>query len=199
MFRPAACRLGKEHEMKKIYLVKKDPKAANSPENWNILDGYEFKLFIQTDEGRKRRPNFAVLNAVDSGDYMLIIECAEGDLTLLKRQHDMELVKYRKEKDLEILPLHAIPLNGELCDGSEVIRDDNFDLEEMVIRRMEIEDVLEAMSLLSDSDKALIEAIYLKRTHTEKSYAEYLGVKQQTVHKQKVRILQKLRELLDEK
>ena len=185
--------------MKKIFLVKKDPKAVNTPDNWNILNGAEFKRFLETDEGRARMHNFARLNSLGSADSMIIIECDLDELKRNKRIHDLENARYKAEKRLgiDIVSLDAIPVSEEHLRGEEVIPDYENDVERMVIRRIQIEEMLYAIGLLSEKDKALIEALYLKRTHTEKSYAESLGIRQQTVHAHKIRVLQKLRELLD--
>jgi len=196
---PAAA-AGKELQMKKIFLVKKDPKAVNSPENWNILNGLEFKRFLETDEGKARINNFARLNSLGSGDSMIIIECDLEEAKRNKRIHDLENARHKAERSLGIdtVSLESIPVGDELLRGEEILIDEECDVEKMVLRRIQIEEMLLALGMLNERDKALIEALYLKRTHTEKSYAEYLGIRQQTVHTHKVRVLQKLRELLDE-
>ncbi len=187
--------------MKKIFLVKKDPKAINSPENWNILSSVEFKRFVETEDGKRRRPNFATLNALGPGDSMVIIECDEEIAKSMKKQHDLESAKQKAAAaiGMDTVSLHAIIMNGEYLDGAELLVDDECDIENMVIRKLQIEEMLFALGMLSEDDKDLIEALYLKGTHTEKSYGEEHGVSQQYIHKRKIRILQKLRELLDEK
>ena len=162
--------------MKKIFLVKKDPKAVNSPDNWNILNGAEFKRFLETDEGRARMHNFARLNSLGGADSMIIIECDLDELKRNKRIHDLENARYKAEKRLgiDIVSLDAIPVSEEHLRGEEVIPDYENDVERMVIRRIQIEEMLYAIGLLSEKDKALIEALYLKRTHTEKAMRSLL-------------------------
>lgn len=52
-----------------------------------------------------------------------------------------------------------------------------------------------AISELTSQERELIIALFYERK-TEQSYAEHLGVKQQTIHKKKKRILKKLKNLL---
>jgi len=52
-----------------------------------------------------------------------------------------------------------------------------------------------AISELTSQERELIIALFYERK-TEQSYAEHLGVKQQTIHKKKKRILKKLKNFL---
>ena len=38
--------------MRKIYLVKKDPELPADGNNWIVMSGHEFAMFMQTPEGK---------------------------------------------------------------------------------------------------------------------------------------------------
>lgn len=42
--------------MKKVYLVKKNPEMPAGRDNWIVMNSYEFYKFMETTEGKKRRP-----------------------------------------------------------------------------------------------------------------------------------------------
>lgn len=64
--------------------------------------------------------------------------------------------------------------------------------EELALQRMEMQQLHKAISLLSEEERYLIIQIYFEE-RTEREVAEELGVYHNAIHKQKNRILQKLR------
>lgn len=73
--------------MKKTYLVKKDPNLPGSDDNWIIMNGYEFAMFMQTEEGKNRKNNFGRLDAASENDSAIIIECGQSIAKELQRDH----------------------------------------------------------------------------------------------------------------
>lgn len=69
-------------------------------------------------------------------------------------------------------------------------------LEELVIERMEIEKLHKALKVLSDDERYLIMQLYFEE-RTEREMAEELGIYHNAIHKQKSRILNKLKKILE--
>ena len=61
--------------MRKIYLVKKNPELPADGNNWLVMNSFEFRNFIQTPEGQKRRDRFGQLDACSVDDVIIIAEC----------------------------------------------------------------------------------------------------------------------------
>ena len=58
--------------MRKIYLVKKNPELPADGNNWLVMNSFEFRNFIQTPEGQKRRDRFGQLDACSVDDVIII-------------------------------------------------------------------------------------------------------------------------------
>ncbi len=185
--------------MKKIYLVKKDPKAANSPENWNVLNGYEFAMFMKTEEGSSRRSNFTKLEACSEDDVTVIIECDPEEIKNSEKARDY--TRYRRKRNREIGYI-TFSYDSFLVDGKyisdEAIADDTVDVESEVLNRMEIEDLILAVSLLPEDDRNVIDEMFLNSQLTEKAYADKHGMSQKGANKRKTKALLKLKKILDE-
>ena len=61
--------------MRKIYLVKKNPELPADGNNWLVMNSFEFRNFIQTPEGQKRKACFGQLDACSVDDVIIIAEC----------------------------------------------------------------------------------------------------------------------------
>lgn len=68
-------------------------------------------------------------------------------------------------------------------------------LEELIEDRQLLASLLTALDELTDDERGLIDALYYK-TQTEREFSSETGVPQQTIHKRKNAILQKLKGLL---
>ena len=83
-----------------------------------------------------------------------------------------------------------------LVEQSVQFREETLSLDEWIIRRLEIEQLHKALNVLSDDERYLIIQHYFEE-RTEREVAEELGVYHNAVHKQKIRILAKLRKILE--
>ena len=83
-----------------------------------------------------------------------------------------------------------------LVEQSVQFREETLSLDEWIIRRLEIEQLHKALNVLSDDERYLIIQLYFEE-RTEREVAEELGVYHNAVHKQKMRILAKLRKILE--
>lgn len=68
--------------------------------------------------------------------------------------------------------------------------------EAVVLQDLQREALYIAISQLTDSEKALIKALYFDE-YTEREYAEITGVYHNAVHKRKMRILAKIKKMLE--
>ena len=73
--------------------------------------------------------------------------------------------------------------------------DDGENVEDQVLRKMQREMLHKALSLLSDEEEELIRLLFFE-DRTEREVAELMGIYHNAVHKQKKRILHKLKNIL---
>ena len=179
--------------MKKIYLVKKDP-ALEGQDNWIMMDGYEFAMFIKTSEGQARKKNFCVIPAFDQELDTVVIECdAEKASELKKENHRHEyLENWRRKRDMTILSTDS-PIDDDQNTLEDIIADHTVDLEADIINRWEMEAIHAAIEQLSETERELLEAFFLTdHPMTQKEYSESHGISQPTVNRLKEKLLKKL-------
>ena len=85
--------------MKTIYLVKKNPAVQGHQDNWITMNSYEFAMFMKTEEGKRRRPFFGELDAVDENDYKIVMEFDQQGATDLKKENNRK--RYLKKVEAE--------------------------------------------------------------------------------------------------
>ena len=73
--------------------------------------------------------------------------------------------------------------------------DDGENVEDQVLRKMQREMLHKALSLLSDEEEELIRLLFFE-DRTEREVAELMGIYHNAIHKQKKRILHKLKNIL---
>ena len=55
-------------------MVKKNPNMPESEDNWIMMNGYEFARFMETEEGQRRKKNFAQIDACGEEDVIYVVE-----------------------------------------------------------------------------------------------------------------------------
>lgn len=85
--------------------------------------------------------------------------------------------------------------DGAFENFSEFI-DNSLNPESIFAEHTHIKALYSAMSMLSDSDKQLLQAIFFDGL-TEREYADLTGVFRNAIHKRKVRILAKLKKIME--
>ena len=65
--------------MRKIYLVKKNPELPADGNNWLVMNSFEFRNFIQTPEGQKRRDRFGQLDACSIDSCGMLISAVHHE------------------------------------------------------------------------------------------------------------------------
>ncbi len=65
------------------------------------MNGYEFTRFMETEDGKKRKKNFARLEQCDSRDDAIIIECDAQKAKELESKRQCE--RYRKNINIDFV------------------------------------------------------------------------------------------------
>ncbi len=186
--------------MKKVYLVKKNPEMPAGRDNWIVMNSYEFYKFMETPEGKKRRPNFGQLDGCDVDDVIIIAECGEETAVKWRSEKDRhDYLNEAKEKlGYRTFSYHAIASgDGEDLTGEDLVQDEETDVEETVIIHIMKDKLRVAVMSLNAEERHLIEKMFLSENPmTEEEYAKLTGKKRPTVHYQKVQILKKLKLLM---
>lgn len=80
--------------------------------------------------------------------------------------------------------------------GADILIDTAEPLDEQVIRKVMTDKLIATLSLLSEEEQELIHKLFYKGL-TEREYAAKKGIYHNAVHKKKMRILEKLKKLLE--
>ncbi len=187
--------------MKTLFLVKKNPDMPSEEDNWIIMNRYEFALFIQTQEGKKRRQSFEKIMGCDSKDIIIIAECGEETAREWKsdRNRDSYIRKTNMDTGYTVFSYHGIQheFNPYLT-GEGLLRDESTDVEGTVMNQMLIEQLHAVLQDLSPDDRDLIEKLYLTvPLLTESEYAQSIGRTRDWVHRRKRTIFNRLKKKLE--
>ena len=78
----------------------------------------------------------------------------------------------------------------------DFVVDEAVDIEETVIHAVMVDRLRAALSLLSDSEQALIQAIFFDGL-SERAYSEKQGLSPSAIHGRKMKILRKLKRIIE--
>lgn len=148
--------------MKKTYLVKKNPSLPDGADNWIIMNGYEFARFIETEEGQRRKKNFAQLDACGDDDDIIVAECGEeraNEWRAEKDSHDY-LRKCEMESGIETISFTSINENGEEINLDELIADFDSNVVIQVIREQDRDKLNRIMKLMTRDEYILIYELF---------------------------------------
>ena len=109
---------------------------------------------------------------------------------------DKERWRYLRklDKDNNLLSLEAIENDDDSGNGFNFIADETVNVEETVVRRMLLDKLRSAFSMLSEDERSLINAI---RGLSEREWSKVSGIPQKTINDRKRRILAKLKKILE--
>lgn len=183
--------------MRTTYLVWKDPNCNGISPNWQEISGKAFLALVRSAEGVGRR--FIKLNSTEPGgtDGAIVMEATEAVYADWKRRKNHTDYLRNAAKESITVSYHA--LEGEDgAFGEELLVDNSYDVEEDFIGSQEPERVHTALSRLSEEEQRMMAYLYLNANQgTERGYAHLTGVPYMTVHDRKVRVLRKLKILLE--
>ena len=148
--------------MKKTYLVKKNPSLPDVADNWIIMNGYEFARFIETEEGQRRKKNFAQLDACGDDDDIIVAECGEERVNEWRAEKDSHdyLRKCEMESGIETISFTSINENGEEINLDELIADFDSNVVIQVIREQDRDNLNRSMKRMTQNEYMLIYELF---------------------------------------
>lgn len=123
----------------------------------------------------------------------------QGDRKMRYFENDLKTERTVLDKEgrvIKVIPSREDSLDRLAEDQAAQFADRHESVEEAVLRRLSIQELYQALEQLSQSEKALIKAIFFDGK-TEREYAEELGVYHNAVHTRKMRVLKKLKKVLE--
>lgn len=111
-----------------------------------------------------------------------------------KKEHDHSKMLQKYEEEVHVFSLDAMA--AEDITGHDIIADTRVNVEEDAIHNLMLEKLREVLKGLSSDELHLIEQIYTYGK-TEREMATELGISQVAVHKQKLKVLDKLKKFLE--
>lgn len=123
----------------------------------------------------------------------------KGDRKMRYFESDLKAERFLLDKEgqiRQIIPSREDSLDRLMDDNAEQFADQQESVEDVVFRRFSIERLYAAFELLTEKERSLINALFFDEL-TEREAARVLGISQPAVHKQKNKILKKLKVFLE--
>lgn len=123
----------------------------------------------------------------------------KGDRKMRYFESDLKAERFLLDKEgqiRQIIPSREDSLDRLMDDNAEQFADQQESVEDVVFRRFSIERLYAALELLTEKERSLINALFFDDM-TEREVARVLGISQPAVHKQKNKILKKLKVFLE--
>ena len=144
-----------------------------------------------------RIPDFKKMYPEASEEVIAVLKTTERKM----QYQEYDLKAERTIIDKEKQTVTVIPSREDsyerLLEASVQFMDQASETEELVIRKLEAEQLHRAISCLDDDDQYLIQQLYFEG-RTERELAEELRLSQKGINKRRKRILNFLRELMKE-
>ena len=124
----------------------------------------------------------------------------KGDRKMRYFESDLKTERFLLDKDGQvkrIIPSREDSLDRLMDDQAEQFADQQENVEDTVFRRASVERLYAALASLTEKERSLINALFFDEM-TEREVARILGISQPAVHKQKNRILKKLKLFLED-
>ena len=185
--------------MKKIFYIL-DPNgefySTDRTKRYKQLTGQALYAYLKSEEGKKKY--FDVWKD-DDREVMIGVEVPLEKVRIYEaeKRRKRYISTVMEELDISITSLDIITgSETETINGEQILPLLAVDIEETLLDKFECEELYEAIKKLTISERKLIEALFFKG-YTERSYARKIGVYRNAVHKQKLRILKKLKKFLE--
>jgi RNA polymerase sigma factor (sigma-70 family) len=139
-----------------------------------------------------------------SGQYIEVTDIVydaymKGDRKIRYFENDLKTERVLMDTDghiKQIIPSREDSLDRLMDDNAEQFTDHHESVEDMVLRKISAEKLYQALTELSEKERELIVALFFEEK-TERELAIVLGISQPAVHKQKNKILKKLKTFLE--
>lgn len=123
----------------------------------------------------------------------------KGDRKMRYFESDLKEERFLMDENgqiRQVIPSWEDSLDRLMDDNAEQFVDRHESVEDMVLRRISFERLYKALGTLTERERKLIEALFFEEM-TERKVALFLGISQPAVHKQKNKILKKLKLFLE--
>lgn len=138
-----------------------------------------------------------------SGQYIEVTDAVydaymKGDRKIRYFENDLKTERVLMDTDghiRQIIPSREDSLDRLMDDNAEQFTDHHESVEDMVLRKISAEKLYQALAELSEKERELIVALFFEEK-TERELAAVFGISQPAVHKQKNKILKKLKTFL---
>lgn len=139
-----------------------------------------------------------------SGQYIEVTDAVydaymKGDRKIRYFENDLKTERVLMDTDghiRQIIPSREDSLDRLIDDNAEQFTDHHESVEDMVLRKISAEKLYQALAELSEKEREMIVALFFEEK-TERELAAVLGISQPAVHKQKNKILKKLKTFLE--
>ena len=139
-----------------------------------------------------------------SGQYIEVTDVVydaymKGDRKIRYFENDLKTERVLMDTDghiKQIIPSREDSLDRLMDDNAEQFTDHHESVEDMVLRKISAEKLYQALTELSEKERELIVALFFEEK-TERELAIVLGISQPAVHKQKNKIIKKLKTFLE--
>lgn len=123
----------------------------------------------------------------------------KGDRKMRYFEKDLKTERFLLDENgqlRQVIPSREDSLDRLMEDNAEQFADQHESVEDQVFRKISLEQLYEALQRLTDAERSLIYALFFEE-QTESQVGEILGITQQAVHRQKTRLLKKLKNFLE--
>ena len=122
-----------------------------------------------------------------------------GDRKIRYFENDLKTERFVLGKDgqvIQIIPSREDSLDRLVDENAQQFPDEQESVESVVLHKLEEDRLHTALSLLAPEERALIQALFFEE-RSESELAVALGISQPAVYKRKMKILKKLKLLLE--
>ena len=127
------------------------------------------------------------------------IAYTQGDRKMRYFENDLKIERFVLGKEgqvVRVIPSREDSLDRMIDENAQQFPGDVESVENTVLHKLEVYKLHTALAMLTSEEQALIQALFLEEK-TERQYAKELGVYRNAIHVRKIRILKKLKKLLE--
>lgn len=123
----------------------------------------------------------------------------QSDRKMRYFENDLKTERFVLGKEgqvVQIIPSREDSLERLMDENAQQFPGDEESVENTVLHKLEMDKLHTAIAMLTPEEQALIHALFFEEK-TERQYAEELGVYRNAVHVRKIRVLKKLKKILE--
>ena len=123
----------------------------------------------------------------------------QGDRKMRYFENDLKTERFvlgREGQVVQIIPSREDSLDRLVDENAQQFPDEQESVESVVLNKLEVDRLHTALSLLTPEERALIQALFFEE-RSESELAAAFGISQPAVYKRKMKILKKLKLLLE--